>query len=343
MKKIAAIFLIFCIYSCKTTYKTNILFDDAQKPERPDYSKNVNWAALPWKKDFADLVPDSSLQDLQEQCSIDVFYIHPTTFTEKSSADWNASTNDSIINYLTDYWPIRHQASIFNNIGKIYAPRYRQAHIKSYFHLEQEGSKAILFAYEDVKSAFEYYLKNYNKNRPFIIASHSQGTTHASFLIRDFIDNSNLKDQLIAAYLVGMSVNKSTFKNIKPCEHEVDIGCFLSWQTYAENILPNDSFNDYRDSAFVINPITWKTDETFSNLEDHQGILMPNFKKIYRNSVQAKINREKNILWIKKPKTSLLHIKKIKNYHIGDYNLFWFNIRENAKNRTEKYFEEYGP
>ena len=33
------------------------------------------------------------------------------------------------------------------------------------------------------KAAFQYYLEHYNNGRPFIIASHSQGTYHAKRLI----------------------------------------------------------------------------------------------------------------------------------------------------------------
>ena len=130
-------------------------FQDIPKHSAPDYSDHSNWSALPFTKDYADDVPNEELQDLQEQSEIDVFFIHPTTFFAEDSPEWNASTVNSAINFYTDYWAVRHQATAFNNVGRIFAPRYRQAHLKSYFHLNEGGREAILFAYEDVKMAFE--------------------------------------------------------------------------------------------------------------------------------------------------------------------------------------------
>ncbi len=43
----------------------------------------------------------------------------------------------------------------------------------------QKSIDAFDLAYEDLKTAFENYLKHYNKGRPIIIASHSQGSLHA--------------------------------------------------------------------------------------------------------------------------------------------------------------------
>ena len=78
---------------------------------------------------------------------------------------------------------------------------------------KEEGLKALDFAYEDIRNAFIYYLKNFNDNKPFIIASHSQGTVHAKRLISEFIDGKELQKKLIAAYLVGIKVKKNEFKN----------------------------------------------------------------------------------------------------------------------------------
>ena len=60
---------------------------------------------------------------------------------------------------------------------------------------------ARLLLDEDVKAAFQYYLEHYNNGRPIIIASHSQGTTHAKRLLKEFFDGTALQHQLVAAYL----------------------------------------------------------------------------------------------------------------------------------------------
>ena len=71
------------------------------------------------------------------------------------------------------------QASAFNGCCSIYAPYYRQASIYSYYDTDEVREEIHAFVYQDVKKAFEYFIKNYSNGRPFIIASHSQGTHHS--------------------------------------------------------------------------------------------------------------------------------------------------------------------
>jgi len=59
--------------------------------------------------------------------------------------------------------------------------------------------KNLELAYQDVKTAFEYYLKNWNQDRPIIIASHSQGSVHAQRLLKEFFEDKPLAKQLVAA------------------------------------------------------------------------------------------------------------------------------------------------
>src|SRR5678815_3940434 len=94
---------------------------------------------------------------------VDVFFIHPTTYTGNRK-EWNADINDAYLNAKTDYSSILYQASVFNQHARIYAPRFREAHISAYFTNDTLGSiNAFATAYADIRSAFEYYLKNYNK------------------------------------------------------------------------------------------------------------------------------------------------------------------------------------
>ena len=184
-----------------------------QIPTAPDYSKKENWAALPTEKDQADRTPDPTLLDLQATAAADVFWLHPTTYTKKrGNILWNAPINDPELNKTTDDGTILNQASIFNGAGKIYAPRYRQAHIQAYYTKNKMASKqAFELAYSDVKSAFEFYLKEYNpinsttgKRRPIVIAAHSQGTNHATQLLKDYFDGKELQENLVAAYLLSL-------------------------------------------------------------------------------------------------------------------------------------------
>ncbi|MCW3125935.1 MAG: hypothetical protein JWO03_1593, partial [Bacteroidetes bacterium] len=167
------------------------VFDSMPAPPAPDYALAQNWAALPFHKDAADLVPQGieSVADSLKQ--IDVFYIHPTTYNHGTT--WNADVNDAAQNKIVDNRPVKYQATAWNGTCRVYAPRYRQAVLQSFFGPDKaSGPKALDLAYMDVKRAFEYYLAHYNNGRPIVIASHSQGSYHARRLLKEFFDKGQL-------------------------------------------------------------------------------------------------------------------------------------------------------
>ena len=156
---------------------------------------------------------------------------------------WNGSFKDIKTNIQTDYTAILNQASVFNIAGRVFAPRYRQAHIKSYSPVGHADTlKAIAafeLAYQDIKSAFDYYMKNENNGRPIIIASHSQGSTHAMRLLKEYFDDKPLAKKLIAAYVVGMAINPADYVQLKPCATPTSLGCICAWRTYKEGYTPS--------------------------------------------------------------------------------------------------------
>ena len=67
----------------------------------------------------------------------------------------------------------------FNACCAVYAPRYRQANGRAFTHPDAKGQPALDLAYSDVERAFERFLAQ-TDDRPFLIASHSQGTQLAA-------------------------------------------------------------------------------------------------------------------------------------------------------------------
>jgi len=264
-----------------------------------------------------------------------VFFIHPTTLTgANGSKDWNASIADQELNNRTDASTIRFQASIFNTAGRVYAPRYQQAHLHSYYGTDRNsGKKALDLAYNDVKTAFQYYLEHEHQGRPFIIASHSQGSTHAKRLIKELIDSSVLKDKMVVAYLIGVAIFKDEFKNIQPCQHPQDTGCSISWRTFRDDIDPSDYKTS--DKILATNPLSWKTTEEYIPKTENKGAILRDFDKIYLELVDARVDN--GILKVSKPKFPGSVFYTTKNYHIPDLNFFYFNIRENAVQRVEAF------
>ncbi len=329
------IFILFLLLtSCASVPKGTFVNNPS---EAPDYSDTRNWAALPFRLDSADALPLASWHDVQADAAVDVFFIHPTTYVGKSGEkDWNAGIREEKVNLRTDKSTIRYQASIFNGAGKVYAPRYRQAHLHCYYASQSmEAMKALELAYQDVSAAFQYYLDHYNQGRPFIIASHSQGTDHAKRIILEFIDEKPIQHQLVVAYLVGFAVTDNNFKEIKPCRYPEETNCFCSWRTFKEGYIPKKiHFPDT--NVVVTNPVTWDINKPESTKSEQLGAVLRNFYKVYPNLVETKIY--KDLLWVNKPKFPGSFLLSTKNYHIADYNFFYADVRQNAQDRVRAYF-----
>lgn len=326
---------------CQTKKAPQQSFDKVSCPDAPDYSDMANWAAHPEKEDPADKLPgekseEANFKNAQDKAEADVFFIHPTIFFSKKA--WNGDVHDDKLNKQTETTTIRHQASIFNGIGRVYAPRYRQMTYGG-FLVDETGAasakKAIDLAYRDVKEAFDYFLEHENKGRPLIIAAHSQGSVHAIRLIRDEIEGKPLMDRVVVAYLAGWPVKQDTFSVMPPCSSPDQTGCFASWYSFEAGHEPeNPGF--YRD-AVCVNPITWRMDTVPSQIKDHQGVVMANYKKFFPQKLTAQVHD--NVLWVTRPDVPGTWVISGHNFHIADFNLFWGNVRANAEKRVEKFLE----
>ncbi len=332
-------FILALLVSCSKnnyTHKTDYQFKSEMLV--PDYSNLNFWAAHPWKKDPSDSVP-KQLQATYKQDSIaDVFFIHPTTLTANSDERWNADIDDSEINTKTDYSSILYQASVFNEKCRVFAPRYRQAHIRSFFIHNPDSEKAFEIAYSDVRAAFIYYLQNLNNNRPIIIASHSQGTKHAARLLKEFFENKPLQNKLVCAYIIGLPVPLNYFTSLPPCKDSLSTGCVISWRTFKSGSAEPKLIAAEKFNSIVINPLSWNTMPDIFPSSYNKGGVLKNFNKIVPGVVNAQIHH--NILWTSKPDVPGKIFFTQKNYHVGDINLFYMNIRENTATRINAYIKK---
>lgn len=330
-------FLLIFFAACTHTSPLRVNFDSTNTPPAPDYSDTFYWAALPSKSDYADHIPVEYLSDNQSDARADVFYLHPTSYFGKKN--WNAEIENKKLIEDTDTRSILHQASVFNGSCKVFAPRYRQVSYHAYFSLNNPDAEyAFKLAYTDIYNAFSYYLEHFNNGRPIIIAAHSQGTTHAIQLIKDFFDGTPLEKKLIAAYLIGMPVRTTSFDAITPCDTPDAIHCFTSWRSFIYGYTPKKKFAETYDASItVINPLTWTSDTMQASAQLNLGGLGRKADAIYPAVVATQIHN--NYLWITKPDVPGKVLLFMKNYHIADYNLYWMNIRTNVEERIDAYFK----
>ena len=301
-------------------------------PEPPDYALQSSWAALPTVVDNADAIPENSgFSNNQANAAVDVFYIHPTTYYRSYSG--NGDTEDRKLNDFTDKQPILHQASVYNGSAKVYAPRYRQAALHNFFKRDDTKAKrAFDIAYVDVKNAFEYYLKHYNKGRPIIIAGHSQGSMHGERLLKEYFDGTTLQSQLVAAYLIGYNVSSKSFALIQTCDNPDQTGCVVSYNTFGWDSEPR--YQDYK-NAICVNPISWQTDGKRAERTYHKGGVPSSFDRVDESLIDCKCVN--GTLWITKPKERGYIMMGGKSYHLMDYSLFYKDIRENVATRTQAF------
>jgi Protein of unknown function (DUF3089) len=334
------------------------VWDLAAKVPAPDYADVRSWAALPTNPGLTAYVP-AGVEAAAKDSQVDVFFIHPTG--DMSGAGWNSSLDPNSQTEENTRWMMANQASFYNGCCAIYAPRYREASIFRYVSATPElYKKAGDFAYADVDRAFTYFLEHYSKGRPFIIATHSQGTEHGFNLIRRRIDGTPLAQRMVAAYLIGGGITDKeagALKTVHVCASPTDLHCFVHWATYGEGAMPVRE--DTKDKLVCVNPLSWKRDGgmaaaslnlgsepisgrfqiKFWGNDNASGMKFPPLKAPLKAWSGAEC-RAGFLFAQDQSKGPFAAGAFGHNYHGLDYALFAMDIRENAKARMAAYLSQ---
>jgi hypothetical protein len=296
-----------------------------------DYGDPQNWAVRPGA--YPEQLLEFGTKDPVE--GVDVFYVYPTLLLAKDDQRWNVTVDDPKHRKDVLETAVKFQASAWSAAGSVYVPFYRQAHIRAYYNLENGGREALLKAYGDVKAAFQYYLEHHNNGRGIILAGHSQGGTHLSLLLKDFFDGTQLQERLVAAYMPGIGLDSNHYQHISLMSSPAETGGFVTWNTFKKKF-DKDQYKWYKGKA-VVNPVSWDT-TNLSLRSEHKGFLFSN-GKLYGNSFDTHV--DDGVIWISKPHFPFRYLSfTMKNYHIGDVNLFWEDIRLNAIIRSSAYIRK---
>ena len=347
-----ALIIILLLSGC-AGLKPNKPFAYMQPPQPPNYAQTKAWFALPGHEGIERSTPLGFNAVNEETASADVFFIHPTMYLKNNV--WNTAYDEE---GTFDKLVLLGQASVFNGCCRIYAPHYRQATL-----VGLTEPAAVALAYSDVERAFDYFISHRNKGRPFIIASHSQGTGHAVRLLQERILGTPLQKQLVVAYAIGAYV-PSNFDTIglPTCKTQTQTGCIISWNTSQSgrkgaHRLTNDIVYWWQGSerrsgtlpAICVNPLTWTENETAdaaanlgslplskpfptktTTLPPLQPYLTGAFCQDNLLNVDISLTSEF------RDALSLL----TGSYHGSDYGLFYGNIRSNALLRVEHWLKD---
>jgi hypothetical protein len=197
------------------------------KPTRaPDYAQRRAWVLLPTRPDRIAATDPSA----------DVFFVHPTTYD--GGEHWNAPLRQDQSERALQRVMLPNYAGPFARVGRIFAPRYRQASLYTQLTLREDARDARAFAYADVAQAFRYYLAHYDRGRPLILAGVEQGGLLVSRLAREAAADPALKGRIVAVYMIDTVVPAADFGPQSPlpaCASRLQAGCVLAWRQRVED------------------------------------------------------------------------------------------------------------
>ncbi|WP_421901440.1 DUF3089 domain-containing protein [Maridesulfovibrio sp.] len=325
IKRLATYFILLtmAVALCACNIKNT-----AQLPAEPDYSKDKFW----------------SIKDENIKHKVDVFFVHPTTYGPPANGRLIADLNDQKLNHVTDRDTVQWITAAYAGSCNVFAPRYRQMNIEVLQMDDQHLQEYLKTPVADIEAAFKYYLNNLNNGRPFILASHSQG----SFVLQTLLRNKPKlldKNKLVAAYMPGWTFTNQDLHDLglKLSEKPEQTGCLITWNT----IGPDGISPTIKNGARCVNPLSWNTatDEFPASMNIKAKIfLSPGKKLLIKNFTAARIN-EAGALEIPTPKGEVakqLNMSLGKEvYHRYDYDFFFYNVQKNVKQRCEAYLKRH--
>lgn len=329
-----------------------------------DYGNPTNWLALPDHPSAAMHTPKGAgFSNLQDVAQADVFYIHPTT--SMGGNGFNAAIDDAEAARIGALMLLT-QATPFNAVARVYAPRYRQVTLPLYEQDEETQQRPTNLAYADVLAAFRHYVTHYNAGRPFILVGHSQGTNHAQRLLSEAIQGTPMEHLLVAAYLPGQPIPRSVFRDdlrrIGPCVRPAQTRCVAIWGTFGENTdadlaawRQNGYWNSARQRWITapaqalsnINPVSWDARRPRTTLAQHRGAVPfgtnHTFDRLLPRLVAVRNDGSFDFVSPAPLPAQYFNDGGVfggTNYHVFDIALFWLDLRENARLRLNAWMNQ---
>jgi hypothetical protein len=327
-------------------------FDAGRAPPAPDYAKRSSWAALPKRASQAAALRHSLAGDGASRASrpeagadpaADTFFVHPTTHFW--CTHWNAPIDGWLTRAITAT-ALAGQASAFDGVTRVYAPRYRQMTLAGFAH-EVVRKSALELAYADVRRAFRHYLAEWSDGRPLILAGHSQGSRHVLRLLDEFFREEPLRRRLVAAYAVGTPVWSGAYERgeaaIPIGERPDQTGCLISWCTYSEGVDPRIEPED--GERLCVNPLHWRTDDVAVPASANLGSIPLPMLRGPRAPRPGVTGARCADGLVRVDPISLYGFRWFHaggDWHAYDFALFYASVRENAKLRVSAFLRNRG-
>jgi phosphatidylserine/phosphatidylglycerophosphate/cardiolipin synthase-like enzyme len=321
----------------------------AAAPVRPtDYSKRSHWLSLP-----------SRITK-----KVDVFYLYPTAYTRpNASAPIICAVDDAAMMRGAQVAYTR-QVTAFAPDANIYAPYYRQADAAARAALPQEEQTKIVAGAPTIDgiAAFDYYIRHYNRGRPYILAGHSLGSNVLANLLAQYMKrHPGVYKRMVAAYVIGYSITPRYLAAnpiLRFAGGATDTGVIVSWNTEAPTV---DGTNPVTlPGGIAINPITWTRKQIEATAAQNPGsieldpatggtpVLDANGHIMHvLNLADARVDAARGVVICSSIDPAVPPYYTPGGFpegvlHPFDYPLYFFSIRANAADRIRQYFRERG-
>ena len=296
--------------------RTNSGGTDTFIPEVPDWSDAAAWYI-----------------SVPEVPAADIFYILPTCVW-----DWTAENGQSC--RYSDYTRTDHIEAFRPSVGLaedifaqgqygFYCPYYRQISLNVWMDGEEAVEELFPLSMEDISAAFDYYLDNYNKGRPFVLAGFSQGGKAVVELVKHL--PAEAYERMVAAYAIGYRISDEEveqYPQLHPATDSTGTGTIISYNSVAS---PEAACAVLSPSDICINPVNWTTGATPAELND---------------SVTVTVDTDHHLLivdgldpeqyWM----PSLAPMFSKGNYHLQELTLYQDHLRRNTALRIRNFSDK---
>ena len=313
------------------------------KTQPLDYSNKDNWCKLP---------------EITKE--VDTFYVYATEYImgsmAESAPDYADMNNQEMLEGAAGEYALH--ASAFADSTNLFMPYYRHVGLRYAGVIwKRDGIFVAAIAdmpYGDIVAALDYYFEHYNNGRPFIIASHSQGSAIVKMVLKKyFMEHPDYYKLMIAAYPIGYAFTKDEFKaypHMKFATGECDTGVIITWNTEGpKNREVNADTCVLQPGYMSINPLNWKLDDTYAPASMNLGSLWPNEKtgelEIQDLGADAQVFPDRGVVVTHAQGEQMDEATaKVSAEFFGpdgrhgeDYAFFYCNIKDNVAKRVAAY------
>lgn len=163
--------------------------------------------------------------------------MHPTTYD--GGKDWNGRIGARRAERFLQDVVLPNYAGPYQRIGRVFAPRYRQASLYAFMTNREDAQDARRFAYQDVRAAFLFFLEHYNQGRPIVLAGVEQGAGLEARLLDDVVDHDPaLRARLVSAVFMDLVAPAEAYapgSATPACSAPDEAGCVLAWETVTDD------------------------------------------------------------------------------------------------------------